>query len=278
MSRQSSDNSKIHNEHRDEMLHKIQTAGSIALSPELFEQLYLAPQNQVKGQLRQTLGNPTPLALGGFLLCTTPISMALLEWQGAGGFGAGANVGSYFYLGGLMLVLGGLGEWLLGNTFPATVFCLFGGFWLTFGATIVPGYGAYGLYSTTGSAADGLSEQQFYATFSFFLVSMTILCAIFMVASIRTNVVLFTIFLLLIPTFGCLSASFFAVSHDLASSAKTFQHVGAGLLLAVSFLGWYIFLALVLLSVDFPYILPLGDLSTVIPGRTDRTRESCDKA
>lgn len=77
---------------------------------------------------------------------------------------------------------------------------------------------------------------------------------------------------------GCLSASFFAVSHDLASSAKTFQHVGAGLLLAVSFLGWYIFLALVLLSVDFPYILPLGDLSTVIPGRTDRTRESCDKA
>lgn len=61
MSRQSSDNSKIHNEHRDEMLHKIQTGASISLSPELFEQLYLAPQNQVKGQLRQTLGNPTPL-------------------------------------------------------------------------------------------------------------------------------------------------------------------------------------------------------------------------
>lgn len=61
MSRQSSDNSKVHNEHRDEMLDRIQTAASISLSPELFEQLYLAPQNQVKGQLRQTLGNPTPL-------------------------------------------------------------------------------------------------------------------------------------------------------------------------------------------------------------------------
>ncbi|KPM44549.1 hypothetical protein AK830_g2053 [Neonectria ditissima] len=249
----SSDNSsKVNNEHRDDVLNRIQTAASISLSPELFEQLYLSPQNQVKGQLRQTLGNPTPLALGGFLLCTTPISMSLLEWQGAGGFGAGANVGSYFYLGGLLLVLGGIGEWILGNTFPATVFCLFGGFWLTFGATIVPGYGAYGLYSTTGSAADGLNEQQFYATFSFFLVAMTILCAIFTVASIRTNMVLFTILLLLVPTFGCLSASFFAVSKDLASSAKTFQHVGAGLLLAVSFLGWYIFFAMVLLSVDFP--------------------------
>lgn len=31
-------------------------------------------------------------ALGGFLLCTTPVSMSLLEWQGAGGFGAAANV------------------------------------------------------------------------------------------------------------------------------------------------------------------------------------------
>ncbi|KAH7121569.1 GPR1/FUN34/yaaH family-domain-containing protein [Dactylonectria macrodidyma] len=270
----SSDGSKVQNEHRDEMLDRIQTAASISLSPELFEQLYLSPQNQVKGQLRQTLGNPTPV---GFLLCTTPASMALLEWQGAGGFGAGANVGSYFYLGGLFLVLGGIGEWILGNTFPATVFCLFGGFWLTFGATIVPGYNAYGLYSKTGEVADGLSEQQFYATFSFFLVAMTILCAVFMVASIRTNALLFTIFLLLVPTFSCLSASFFAVSHDHAAAAQTFQHVGAGLLLGVSILGWYIFLAMILLSVDFPYILPLGDLSTVIPGRADRTRDTVEK-
>jgi hypothetical protein len=33
-------------------------------------------------------------------------------------------------------------------------------------------------------------------------------------------------------------------------------------------LGWYIFTALILLSVDFPFVLPLGDLSTVIKGRT----------
>lgn len=88
---------------------------------------------------------------------------------------------------------------LSGNTFPSTVFCLFGGFWFTFGATIVPGYGAYGLYSTTGVAADGLDEAQFYSTFSFFLIAMCILCAVFTVASIRTNIVLFTILLLLVP-------------------------------------------------------------------------------
>lgn len=54
-------------------------------------------------------------ALGGFLLCTTPVSMSLLGWQGAGGFSAAANVGAYFGLGGLFLTLGGIGEWILGK-------------------------------------------------------------------------------------------------------------------------------------------------------------------
>jgi succinate-acetate transporter protein len=199
--------------------------------------------------------------------------MALLEWQGAGGFGGAANVGAYFFLGGLLLVLGGIGEWLLGNTFPATVFCTFGGYWLTFGATIVPGYGAYGSYSTTGTAAEGLEEPQFYATFGFLLVAMTMLCAIYTFASIRTNMVFFAILLTLTPTFGCLSASFFAVAHGKSSSALTLQHAGGGLLLVASLLGWYIFIALLLLSVEFPFTLPLGDLSTVIKGKRSQNVE-----
>jgi succinate-acetate transporter protein len=79
------------------------------------------------------------------------------------------------------------------------VFCLFGGFWFTFGATIVPSFNAYGLYSTTNSVADGLSEAQFYSTFSFFLIAMAILCFVFLIASIRTNIIFFFIFLLLVP-------------------------------------------------------------------------------
>ena len=34
---------------------------NITLSPEQFEKLYLSPQNQTKGDLRKTFGNPTPL-------------------------------------------------------------------------------------------------------------------------------------------------------------------------------------------------------------------------
>lgn len=69
-------------------LERIRTAGSISIPPELFERLYLSPENKVKGDLRSTFGNPTPLALIGFLLCLTPLSCDLMGWRGAGGSGA----------------------------------------------------------------------------------------------------------------------------------------------------------------------------------------------
>lgn len=61
-------------------LHRMRTAGSISISPEMFEKLYLSPQNNVKGDLRKTFGNPTPLALVGFLLSLTPLSCDLMGW------------------------------------------------------------------------------------------------------------------------------------------------------------------------------------------------------
>jgi hypothetical protein len=107
-------------------LHKIQTAGSISISPELFEKLYLSPQNKVAGELRKTFGNPTPLyatlaymspvphtnvysALIGFLLALHPLSMTLMGWRGAGGGGA-ASTGWYYFAGGMLMLLGGIGE------------------------------------------------------------------------------------------------------------------------------------------------------------------------
>lgn len=46
---------------REEMLERVRTAGTISMSPELFEKLYLAPKTNVSGDLRKTIGNPTPL-------------------------------------------------------------------------------------------------------------------------------------------------------------------------------------------------------------------------
>ena len=49
------------NNAKDDALERIRTAGSISIPPELFEKLYLSPENRVSGDLMKTFGNPTPL-------------------------------------------------------------------------------------------------------------------------------------------------------------------------------------------------------------------------
>lgn len=47
---------------QEDVLKPVRTAdGSFIISPELFEKIYLSPQNKVKNQLRETFGNPTPM-------------------------------------------------------------------------------------------------------------------------------------------------------------------------------------------------------------------------
>jgi hypothetical protein len=53
-------NSKMR-EGSDDMLEATRQQTNMTISPELFEQLYLSPKNKVKGELRQTVGNPTPI-------------------------------------------------------------------------------------------------------------------------------------------------------------------------------------------------------------------------
>ena len=98
--------------------------------------------------------------------------------------------GAYFF-GGLLLLLGGVGEFLLGNTFPTVVFTTFGesslvathsrnlayaainncyswytdsyckgSFWFAFGATLVPSYGTYATYAKdpVRTPQEGLTE------------------------------------------------------------------------------------------------------------------------
>lgn len=55
------DNSVGPNAERAAALQTIRTANSVSISPELFEKLYLSPQNVVRGDLRKTFGNPTPV-------------------------------------------------------------------------------------------------------------------------------------------------------------------------------------------------------------------------
>ena len=53
----------LHHDHHDSdtALRRIRTAGSISITPELFEKIYLSPKNRVSNNIRSTFGNNNPL-------------------------------------------------------------------------------------------------------------------------------------------------------------------------------------------------------------------------
>jgi len=167
------------------------------------------------------------------------------------------------------MVIGGFLEWILGNTFPFVVFTTFGAFWLTFAATLEPQYNASIAYDPTHPAASG-SNPEFLASFAFFLLYMGLLCLVFLICSVRTNLVFFLIFFSLVPAFSCLAGAYWQLALGNTATAVKLQHAGGGLTFAVSLLGWYIFLVQMLAAVDFPIGLPVIDLSRFVPGAAER--------
>lgn len=47
------------------------------------------------------------------------------------------------------------------------------------------------------------------------------------------------------------------------------QQGGGGALFAASLLNWYLLVAVLLLAVDFPILIGVYDLSTIVPGRAE---------
>lgn len=92
---------------------------------------------------------------------------------------------------------------------------------------------------------------------AFFLVFMGVLCFVYMILALRTNVVFFLIFLLLTPAFACLAAAYWYLAEDIESPiAPTLLLAGGALAFVVCMLGWWIFAAIMLAALDFPFQLP----------------------
>ncbi|KAK6521817.1 hypothetical protein TWF506_002021 [Arthrobotrys conoides] len=271
----SSPPSSQHNDSGKDQLDRVRTTATMQISPELFEKLYLSPQNKVHGDLRKTFGNPTPIAVLGFLVCLTPLSMDLMGWRGAGGVGA-AQVASYYFLGGMLSLVGGILEFFLGNTFPFVVFTSFSGFWFSLGGTLTPSFNAMGAYSSSGTnAVEGGATMGFNASFGFYLLAWGFITTIYLICSLRTNVVFVTLFTFLDATFGLLVSVYFYVAKGNAKMAGDLQIAAGACALLTCVPGWYILIAQMLESVDFPFQLPVGDLSQFITsGSESRSRKA----
>jgi uncharacterized protein len=119
---------------------------------------------------------------------------------------------------------------------------------------------------------DGAKGAQFAASIGFFMLWMGFLCLIYLIAAIRTNVVFVLIFLSLVLAFSFLAGSYWQAAKGNMAMSATLLTGGGSCTFCTCMFGWYIFFVQVLASVDFPINLPVGDLSTVIKGGSERRK------
>ncbi|KAH8703013.1 plasma membrane ammonium transporter [Talaromyces proteolyticus] len=236
-----------------------------------FEKLYLNPKLPHKGSLHKTFGNPTPIALMGFVLSALPMSCIQMGWRGAGGNG-GAILPVYIFFGGLVQILGAIGEWLIGNTFSSALFFTYGTFWLVNGTSEMPFFAVGVNYSPTGNNLEGQTTDMFYATVGFYYIFLGVLSFVYLICSIRTNMCLVLGLIILVVDVGMFCGVYFNLALGNYGLAGGLKVAAGALTMALCAPVGYLFIAQILEAVDFPISLPVGDLSTMILGKTQRAR------
>lgn len=108
-------------------------------------------------------------------------------------------------------------------------------------------------------------------------MSMGLVCFMFLICSIRTNICFVVIFLALVVQFALLTSAYWLLAEDYVGNAARAGRLvvaGGASAFAACIPGWWIFFAQILASVDFPVALPLGDLSNLVKGKSERSRSS----
>ena len=120
---------------------------------------------------------------------------------------------------------------------------------------------------------------------------MGVLCFVYLICALRTNVAFVGIFLFITPAFGCLAGAYWHLATltpaGAATAGKLLKAAGA-FSFVVCFFGWWIFAAIMLAGLDFPFQIPgmfacilyqadtncgaVGDLSRLIKGASDKAK------
>ncbi len=142
------------------------------------------------------------------------------------------------FYGGFIQLLAGMWEFYAGNTFGATAFSSYGGFWMSLGAFVYLQLRGVLNFQGHGEAALGL-----------FLVSWTCFTFYMWIASFRVNSALSVVFTLSLWTFVFLDLGAFGVSQA--------THIGGWLGILNAMAAWYTSAAFLMNEVFERVILPV---------------------
>ncbi|KAF2233319.1 hypothetical protein EV356DRAFT_213973 [Viridothelium virens] len=253
-------------------LGKTQTA--MTISPELFEKLYLSPKTPHSGDALSRFANPTAMGFVGFVISTFTFATILMGWGGASGLAGVAGI--FFFTGPVLLILGTIFEWIMGNFFAMMVQSLFAVFWLSFGLLQLPTLNLAGAYSATGNATEGAASKEFNSVVGLYLLVWGFALFTFFIFTLKTNCVFAGIFLFVTIASWLLAGAYFKVGTGHYATAERLQKTGGALLFVVAALGWYMTFVIMAAEMRLGINLPVGDLSHFWP-KTDVPLSNVEK-
>jgi succinate-acetate transporter protein len=234
---------------------------TVQLSPDQYERLFFQP-SAAKGDLAKRLGNPTLLGVLGFLIPFTTTVFCLLEFKGASTSSLASISGSWYFFGGIALVVAGICEFVLGNTFPFVLFIVYGVHWLTLAYTSDPWHPLVAAY---GPSPENELVRAYTSGQGHYNIVMAMASSLFALGALRTNLPLFLAIFFLIFVFSFSAAGQFQLGYNptpegLEYAVKLFKIAGGfGFVTVVS--SWYLCVILVCASTGLPCPLPNFDLS-----------------
>jgi succinate-acetate transporter protein len=134
------------------------------------------------------VADPAPLGLAAFALTTFLLSAKNADWTN----GTDAWLGYAFFYGGLCQLLAGMWEFRNRNTFGATAFSTYGGFWLGLGY-----YVQHVAPTAAKAAAGGNPESLIQNDLGWILLAFAIFNTYMLLMSTQVNAAVFLVFLTL---------------------------------------------------------------------------------
>jgi succinate-acetate transporter protein len=144
-------------------------------------------------------GNPGPLGL--FSFASTTLILSLFNVSARHVAAPNMVVGMAIGVGGLVQLLAGMWEFACGNTFGATAFSSYGGFWISFALIFIPGSGILDAYAA--------NPDEFNSALGIYLITWFVFTFIMWIATHKASLALSSVFFFLWITFALLAAGAF---------------------------------------------------------------------
>ncbi|KAJ5215174.1 uncharacterized protein N7469_011665 [Penicillium citrinum] len=206
------------------------------------------------------LGNPGPLGLLSFAITTFIVGLyecgaGLPHSNPEGHVGPNqASFGMVMFMGGTAQILAGIMEFRVGNTFGTTVHCAYGAFWLSYGILLLPDLGIEAAYQG--------DKRAYTFAIGIYLILWCFLTLLFLIAALRTNIAILSVFFFLILAYLFLSIANFVATENAAVSIRL-NKTGGALAVICAFCAFYAGASGLMVPETTWVRFPLGEISSV---------------